>query len=119
MSVVNINVTPVMAVKSTVVIVYVQTTNSGYPTTIVVDVHIPNLGYPTIVIVVDGDIFHLNNRTVIVILYIWVVIVTRIKSNIGMAKIYVGIHAISIVNIEIELPIWVYRKCDAIFNEYK
>ena len=76
MSVVDIDESPMMAVKSTVVIVYIKTTNSGYPTTIIVDIYIPNLGYPTVVVIVDGNILNLYNCTVIVILYIWVVIVT-------------------------------------------
>ena len=76
MPVVHVYKSPLMAIMAIMVIVHIQTTNSGYSSTVIVDIYFSNLTYPSVIIIIYRNILNLDNCTVIVILNIGVIIIT-------------------------------------------
>ena len=70
--------------------------------------HIAYLTYPTVIIIIYGYVLNLDHRSVIVILHIRIVVVTRIETDVGIRCI----DADRVVGrkIKIELPVRIDRE---------
>jgi hypothetical protein len=80
----------VVGVVSVSVVENAQPTNLANPAVSVVDQHISDLTYTAIVIVVNRNVFYLNNCPEIVILNVWIVVVTRVKGHINKSVAHCG-----------------------------
>lgn len=101
-SVIDVNVSGVVIIETPAVIVDIHASYALYPIPVIADIDLTDLGNPTIIIVVNRYVFHLNHRTIVVVLGIGTVIVTGVKG-----------HSISLsrnifVDREIEFPIGIY-----------
>lgn len=114
MPVIYVHITSTIVVVSRIVIIDPQATNPSYLTVSIPYIDIANLAYTTVVIVIYAHIFHLNNRAVIVVLYIGVVIVARVKGNAGIAYIYLCAGTDTIVDVKIEFTVGIHRKRNAV-----
>jgi hypothetical protein len=93
---------------------HIQTTYLTHPSVTVAYQHITYLAYAAIPVVVNRNILYLNNRTVVVILHIWVVVVTRVESHVYEAVADRG-RLSGWLHVKIEFPIWIHGECDAHF----
>lgn len=93
--------------KNTSVIVHMQSTNSTNPTVVVPNVHISDLGDTSIVIVKYGNVLYLDYSSVVVILYKWVIIESRVESNPNITYLRTYAYIYSIIHVEVELTIGV------------
>ena len=100
-------------VKSSIVIENEHTTYAAYPIVSISNIHVAYLGDPTIEVVIDRNVFYLDYRTVIIILRIRTIVKTWVEGY------SVSSSSNIILNVEIELPIWIYWKRNAIFNKNK
>ncbi len=114
-SVVNIYIACTMRVNAAIVIINIQSANSVYIITTIEYVYISNLTYPSVEIIVNGGVFYLNNRSIIIILNIRSVLVSRIKSDANIACMHTSTNTSSVIDIKIEFSIRVYGKRNVIF----
>lgn len=104
-SVIYVDKSGMITVVSPWVIVHIHASKTVYPSIVITNIDIPDPIYPTIIIIIDRNVLYLNYGTVVVILNIGIVVVTRIEGDLCVSKIHIGIPADPIVNIEIEFPI--------------
>ena len=84
-SVVNVYIASTMGKYVTSVVMYIKTAYTRHVTKIiVVDVNVSNLTYASVIIIKNRGVFYLDNSSKLVVLYIRVIIVTRIKTNVNM-----------------------------------
>lgn len=75
-SVIHINVSGMVIIKSSMVIIDVHATYSKDPTVTVSYIDITNLIYTTIIVIINGCILYLNYRAIVIILCVGTIIVT-------------------------------------------
>src|SRR5690606_1647128 len=99
------------------VVIYVHAPDPTDPATVIIYVHAPDLGNTAVVIVIYGDVLHLDHGTIVVVLNIGLVIVSRVEGDAHISDLcpYALIHPI--VHIEVEFPIRVYRKGDPVLDK--
>src|SRR5690606_16585086 len=104
---------------SVAVIVYIQTTNSGYKTKVVINnVYVTNLRYSSVPIVVDRDMLYLNDSSVFIILHISAIIITVVKAKAHIRCVNRDAYVRAILwHIKIKLTIGEYREFDTTFNK--
>lgn len=109
--VVSINVPSMVIIQSPTVIMYIHTTDPANATVVIADVNITNLVHTAIIVVIDAYILYLNYSTVIIILCIRTVVVSRVEGNAVFTACYL------IFNVKIEFTVGVNRKRNAIFDK--
>lgn len=83
--VIHIYITNMVTVYPPVVIVDIKTAHSGNPSIVIKDIYVPYLGDPTVIIIIDGYVLYLDHRSIIIVLYVGVIVVSRVIGNLGMA----------------------------------
>jgi len=111
--IVGVDISSMIIIITAVIVIHIHAPHSEYPSISVRYIHIPDLGDTTIIIVEYRNIFNLNYGTVIVILGIRTIIISRVEGDAVPATFYV------IVYVKIELPIRVYRKRNAVLHKNK
>jgi hypothetical protein len=91
------------------VVVNIQSTNLANTSVSVVDENIPYLTHPTIIIIVNRNIFNLNHSTKIIILYVRVIVVSRVECCCDVTIAY-RVGTLIIGQIKVELSVRVHRK---------
>jgi hypothetical protein len=109
----------VVLINTQVVIENPHATYSPYPAVTVPDVYVTDLGNPSVEVIINRYVFDLDNSTIVIVLYKWVVIETGIKGYAGRTYSYTVRNINTVVYEKIELPIRVYRKCNPIMNKNK
>jgi hypothetical protein len=97
-----------------------QSTYANDTSVIVTDLCIPGLDDTSVIIIKDGDFFNLNYRSIVIILNIRIVVVTRIEIQIHVvgADVYINISSgVSPEIHKIELSIGEYRKFNGSFDK--
>ena len=102
MSVIDIDIACMIIVEPIMVVIYVHTTQSIYPVVPITNINIPNLGYPTIVIIINRYILNLYDSTIIIVLCIRTIIISRIECD----TVFTARHII--IDIKIKLSIGIY-----------
>lgn len=104
----NVDKARVIGVMTISVVVQHKAAHSIQPSVAITDLHITDLAYTTIPIVENRNIFHLDHRAIIVILYKRAVVVARVESGVHVAVTHRCGSPIR--KIEIEFSIGVNRK---------
>lgn len=119
MPVVNVNKTGGVAVKSTVIVINVQSAYSTYTPVIITDIYVADPVYASVIIIVDWDVLYLDHGSVIVVLYKWIIVIPGVEGYLGASEINIGTKVYTVVNKKVELSIGIDRKCNSIFNKDK
>jgi len=101
------------------IVICIEATDPVNPSVPVVDGDIADLIHPPVIIIIYGDVFNLYYRTIIVVLHIWIVVVTRVEGNSRIPYTDVGPHVNPVVQIKVELTIRVNGKGDPAFFKNK
>src|SRR5690554_1007018 len=80
-SVVGIDVATKVAVVAVGVVVYIQATHLYQASVFIPNTYISSTNYSSEIIIINGNVFNLNNRSIHIILYIGVVVIPRIECN--------------------------------------
>lgn len=113
MPVVHVNVSGMVIVESSIVVVDIHTADTTYSVTAIIDIHIADLRHTTVIIIKDRYIFDLDYGTIIVILGIGTIIVTRVEGH------SVSAARNTVVDVEIKFPIRIYRKGNTVLDKNK
>ena len=107
---------PCVIVKDAIrTVVDIKSANPTYETVAITDTYIADLIYTAVEIVIDGYMLHLDNGTVIVILYIGIIVESGIKGNTCASQIDMSTYLVESVDIEIKLTIRINGKSDPTF----
>ena len=107
----------IVGILVVMVIVDVHPTNACHPSKVVVsDKNISGLDYSSVIIVVNRHIFHLYHRTIIVILDIGVIVISRIETDVHVGNSHVNTESARIVK-EVELAVGINCKFNILFNK--
>lgn len=113
-AVIYINETDGVA-ENAITVVDLKSADSVYPAIAIKNVHIANLVYTAPGVVIDRYVFHLDNCSVVVVLYKGIVIVARVEGYAHVSGIHPELHAL--VHVEVELTIGVNREGDPTFHK--
>lgn len=105
MPVIEIDISGAIIIVTQVVIEYPQTANTPHYTVPIPDIDSSDLTNPTVVIIVNRNILYLDNRTVVVILNIGIVVESGVKCDAAVAKAYIGPNVNPIINVEIKFSV--------------
>jgi hypothetical protein len=113
-TVVHVDITGMVIIKSPVVVIDIHAAKSEHPSTVIADVHIANLCHTPIKIIKNRDILYLDHSTVVIVLCIRTIIVTGIEGNRNPIVV-----SDVVIYIKIELPIRKYGKRNAVLHKNK
>ncbi|SDE62208.1 hypothetical protein SAMN05421636_106161 [Pricia antarctica] len=113
MSVEHVDISGMMIVESTTVIIDIHVAHTVYPIPVIVDINITDLGNTTVIIVINRYILNLNDCTIVVILGIGTIIIS------GVECYPVPTSRNLIFDIKIKFPIRIYRKRYAVLDKNK
>jgi hypothetical protein len=111
--IVGIDISCVIVIKSSIIVIDIHATHSKYASVSIGNIHVAYLGNTTVIIVEYGNIFYLYYGTVVVVLGIRTIIISRIEGDTISATFH------KIVDVKIKLPIRVYRKRNAVLHKNK
>ncbi|CAZ98203.1 Putative membrane protein [Zobellia galactanivorans] len=95
------------------VVIDAHASQSTDASVVITYVNITYLGNTSVIIVINRYVLYLNYRTVIIILGVRAIIITRVKGN------TVSTSGDATINVKIKLTIRIYRKRNAIFDKNK
>jgi hypothetical protein len=116
----KVNIPGTVGESSVIVVEYPQASHAHDTPVVITDLCVPCLDNTAVVVVIDRDIFDLDHSSVVVVLYVRIVVVTRVKIKVYIVGTDVHIYISSAISTEVnkvELTIREYRKLNGTFNE--
>ena len=95
----------------------VQSADTSQKSVSIPDIDIPYLRYPSVVIIINRNVFYLNNSSIIIILYIRIIIKSRVNTDAHISKSNVGSYIDQFIDIKIKLTIGIDRKGNSVFHK--
>lgn len=108
---------PVIVTEHSTIVKNVQSANASKPSVSVTYIYGSYSRYPTVVIVKDRGVLHLDNGTIIIILYKRIIVETGVKGDTYVTHTGPDTYINTVINVKIELPVRINRKRYAIFHK--